>query len=562
MKTVLLADDLKFTRVILSRAIRSIEDCEVIEVENGEQALEALRNNNKIDVIVTDIMMSPTNGLELLKMVRAGKTAAARDIPYIIVSGAITEEVQGALNDLDVSGAIAKPLSKPNLNEAWREIEKDIKAGGRTMRPVIEYDAIEVSQLLELRAFDQARQMEITDDQNELMAFLGAVPLLESLSHGELELLGRQARTIHYSGGEVVDGKIFGTTRLPLISMGEAEFLEPTELPDGEVVEHRTAHLEAGNAIGTFNFMELADDYNHPKVRTIRATDAVVLEFGDPDPNSELRRIKSKVEFAIGQILTRRVGYANKSMAMVLTRQLAETRVKRTAGGYVIMMFVLLAIYTIGMRTLLDIELKGSARTLSSVVMILTFLAPFIIMLRKGSIKAVDLGLTFRGAGAAVRDALLMSSIFIGVLVACKFLLVTFTEAYSGQPTFALSQDFTRLTSTGSVDWLFYATNIVIYALFVPVQEVIARCGIQSLLVEFLYGSEVRRATVAIIVSNFVFAAAHTHLNVGFALATFAGGLFFGWLFHRNRSIVGVTVAHFMIGGTALFVLGLEGFLK
>ena len=237
MKTVLLADDLKFTRVILSRAIRSIEDCEVIEVENGEQALEALRNNNKIDVIVTDIMMSPTNGLELLKMVRAGKTAAARDIPYIIVSGAITEEVQGALNDLDVSGAIAKPLSKPNLNEAWREIEKDIKAGGRTMRPVIEYDAIEVSQLLELRAFDQARQMEITDDQNELMAFLGAVPLLESLSHGELELLGRQARTIHYSGGEVVDGKIFGTTRLPLISMGEAEFLEPTELPDGEVVE-------------------------------------------------------------------------------------------------------------------------------------------------------------------------------------------------------------------------------------------------------------------------------------------------------------------------------------
>ena len=50
MKTVLLADDLKFTRVILSRAIRSIEDCEVIEVENGEQALEALRNNNKIDV--------------------------------------------------------------------------------------------------------------------------------------------------------------------------------------------------------------------------------------------------------------------------------------------------------------------------------------------------------------------------------------------------------------------------------------------------------------------------------------------------------------------------------
>jgi CheY-like chemotaxis protein/membrane protease YdiL (CAAX protease family) len=562
MKTVLLADDLTFTRVVISRTIRSIGDCKVIEVESGEQALEVLRNNSEIDVIVTDIMMSPINGLELLKMVRADKTAAARDIPYVIISGAITEEIQSALDYLDVTDAVAKPASKSRLTKAWSKIETDIKAGGRTMRPAVEYEAIEVSHLLNLREFDQAKPKDITDDPNKLMAFLGAVPLLNSLKHSELELLGRQARTIHYSGGEVIDGEVFGTTRLPLISMGEAEFLQPTELPDGEVVEHRVAHLEAGNALGTFNFMNLADDYKHPKVRTIRATDAVVLEFDDPDPNSALRKIKLKVEFAIGQILTRRVSYADKSLAMVLTQQLAESRVKRTAGGYVILMFVLLAIYTLGMRTLLDIELKGSARTISSVVMILTFLVPFIIMLRKGSIKAVDLGLTFRGAGTAVRDALFMSSIFIGVLVACKFLLVTFAEEYSGRSTFALSQDFARLTPTGDIDWIFYASNVVIYALFVPVQEIIARCGIQSLLVEFLYGSDRRRAVIAIIVSNFVFAAAHTHLNVGFALATFAGGLFFGWLFHRNRSIVGVSVSHFMIGGAALFALGLEGFLK
>ncbi|MBT4160490.1 MAG: hypothetical protein HOE54_04235 [Gammaproteobacteria bacterium] len=127
----------------------------------------------------------------------------------------------------------AKVASNSNLTHAWRKIEIDIKAGGRTMRPAIEYQAIEVSHLLNLRDFGQAKPM---------------------------------------------------------------------------------------------------------------------------------------VEFEIGQILTRRVSYADNSLVIALTQQLAESRVKRTAGGYVILMFVLLAIYTLGMRTLLDIELKGSARTISSVV--------------------------------------------------------------------------------------------------------------------------------------------------------------------------------------------------
>ncbi len=562
MKTVLLVEDLKFSRVVISRTIRSVKDCTIIEAENGEQALEALRNNSEINVIISDIMMSSPSGLELLKMVRAGKTAADRDIPFIIISGAITEEVQDALNNLDVSGAISKPATKSSLTEAWTQIEADIQAGGRSIRPETEYDAIQVSHLLEPGAFDVANPLDITDDQNKLMAFLGAVPVLDNLNQRELELLSRQAYTIHYSGGEVVDGEVFGTTRLPLIFKGEAEFLQSSQLPDGKIVEHRVALLEAGNALGTFNFMNLADDYKHPKVRIIRATDVVVLEFDDSDPNSELSRIKVKVESIIGQFLTRRVTYADKALAMTLTQQLAETRIKRTAGGYVIMMFVLLAIYTVGMRIILDIELKGSARTISSVALVLTFLLPFIIMLRSGSIKAVDLGLTFHGARAATVDAVVMSAIFIAVLVGCKFLLVTFVDAFQGQPMFALSKDFARLTPAGGTDWLFYATNIAIYALFVPVQEIIARCGIQSLLVEFLYGSDARRAVIAILVSNFIFAAVHTHLNVGFALATFFGGLFFGWLFHRNRSIVGVSISHIMIGGVALFALGLEEFLK
>jgi CheY-like chemotaxis protein/membrane protease YdiL (CAAX protease family) len=562
VKTVLLVEDLTFSRAIMARALQSIENCTLIEVENGEQALEEIRNNSAIDVIISDILMPLPNGLELLKMVRSGKTPAARDTPFIIVSGTITDEIQKALDALNVSGAIAKPTTKDQLAAQFEQIKSDELRGGSSLRSIAQYESVEIFGLLESSALDRSELINITNNPETLIAFLGAVPILDGLERHELELLGQRALMGRYEANEIVDGKIYGNSLLPIITWGAAEFLQAARLPDGELVEHRVAHLEAGNALGTFNFMSLPKDYKHPKVRIIRATNVVVLNFEDADPNSEMSQIKAKVELTIGRLLAQRVTYSDKALAMTLTQQLAETRVKRAAGGYVIMMFVLLAIYTIGMRFLLDIELKGSQRTVSSVAMILTLLLPFVVMLNNGPIKAADLGLTFRGARTATIDAIVMSSAFVGLLVGLKAIMVTFVPASQEQTIFALSQDFARYTPNGDVDWAFYAISAAVYALFVPVQEVIARCGIQSLLIEFLYGSKARRALVAILVSNFVFAAAHTHLNVGIALATFVGGLFFGWLFYRNRSIIGVSVAHFIVGGTALFALGLEEFLR
>ena len=562
VKTILLVEDVAFSRLAMARVMHAIEDCTVIEVENGAQALEKIENHSAIDIIIADIMMPAPNGVELLKLVRTGQTAVHRDIPFISISGAILDNVQVALDALDVTGAIAKPATKTELAALLQEIDADESRGDRQLRSVAEYEAVAISGLLEMNAFEQSPMVDITKDPNTLAAFLGAVPILESLTQRELDLLGETALMLHLPGNAIIDGGAFGTSNLPVITMGAAEYLQETELSDGELVEHRVAHLEAGNLLGTFNFMSPPKDFVHPKVRTIRATDVVVLKFKEAGPESELGRIRVKIELAIGRILAQRVTYSDKVLAMTLTNQLAETRTKRTAGGYVIMMFVLLAIYTLTMRSLLDVELTGAGRSISSVSMILIFLMPFVAILKTGAIKAVDLGLTLKGARAATIDAVIWSSTFIGVLLGLKFLVVTYVPEFHGQPMISLSEDFTRLATDGRVDWPFYALNILVYALFVPAQELIARCGIQSLLVEFMYGSERRRAFVAIIVSNFVFAAAHAHLNIGFALATFVGGLFFGWLFYRHRSIVGVSIAHFMIGATALFALGLEEFLQ
>ena len=75
----------------------------------------------------------------------------------------------------------------------------------------------------------------------------------------------------------------------------------------------------------------------------------------------------------------------------------------------------------------------------------------------------------------------------------------------------------------------------------------------------FLSGSEHRRRVWSILVSDLVFAAAHAHISIAFAVAAFIPGLLWGWMFARTNSLIAVAASHFLIGGTSIYLLGIEG---
>jgi membrane protease YdiL (CAAX protease family) len=103
-----------------------------------------------------------------------------------------------------------------------------------------------------------------------------------------------------------------------------------------------------------------------------------------------------------------------------------------------------------------------------------------------------------------------------------------------------------------SGDWLDTTVAYGLYVLLSPMQEFVARGVIQGCLQHMLSG---RHATWrAILVSNAVFSISHQHLGLGYALLVFVPGLFWGWLYQRHRSLVGVSVSHVLIG---LWVTGM-----
>lgn len=97
------------TKMILDDFVK-----EVILAKDGQEGLE-LALNNKIDIIVTDIMMPNKNGIEMLKEL---KEEHEKEIPAIITTAFTETEYLMEAIKLKVDGYITKPINIKDLIHA------------------------------------------------------------------------------------------------------------------------------------------------------------------------------------------------------------------------------------------------------------------------------------------------------------------------------------------------------------------------------------------------------------------------------------------------------------
>jgi CheY-like chemotaxis protein len=139
---ILVVDDQKFIRGLVSQGLKGLGAL-VSEASDGFEALTMLgiqdsltggafdemrrqrpdmfdagrAAKSQFDCVVSDIRMMPMNGLEMLKAIRAGMSAARRDLPVVIMSAHSDEELIGAAIALDAHGFVAKPVSQKHITE-------------------------------------------------------------------------------------------------------------------------------------------------------------------------------------------------------------------------------------------------------------------------------------------------------------------------------------------------------------------------------------------------------------------------------------------------------------
>jgi two-component system, chemotaxis family, chemotaxis protein CheY len=119
---ILTVDDFSTMRRIIRNMLRQLGYTNVVEAEDGVEALSLLQRE-KVDFVISDWNMPHMSGLDLLKAIRADENL--RLIPVLLVTAeALKENVVEALK-AGVNNYVVKPFTAETLKERIDAIFKE-----------------------------------------------------------------------------------------------------------------------------------------------------------------------------------------------------------------------------------------------------------------------------------------------------------------------------------------------------------------------------------------------------------------------------------------------------
>ena len=116
---VLAVDDDKINRMLLKSMLKKTGMvAEIIEAENGSEAINVLKTRDDIDIVLLDIIMPIMSGLEMLQVAR--EDSNLRQVPIIMLT--TDETKKGEALELGANDFLMKPIRKDKLEEKIRNI--------------------------------------------------------------------------------------------------------------------------------------------------------------------------------------------------------------------------------------------------------------------------------------------------------------------------------------------------------------------------------------------------------------------------------------------------------
>ena len=382
-------------------------------------------------------------------------------------------------------------------------------------------------------------------ERTAAMALLARSPLFRRCSPGDLAALSASARHVEHAAGADIVREGDAADDLLLIVSGEARVSKRGA--SGE--EHMLNRLGAGDSIG-----EMALFDRVPRSATVRAVGPVrtlVLPLQAIVAMAEARPSVVPVLVDIGALVAERLRTASDNAVAAADRALAEERTRSVMGRFTLLLIMAYTLYTWVLGTAAQMKVALGRSEFITVPAIAVCVAILFVFVRVSGYPARFFGLTLQDAGRHIREAVLLTLPLMALTVVLKLALLAWVPDMQG---LALFQMFAPAPVDAPASrfnpWLALA-----YVVFAPFQGLIYRGGVQGSLSHFLTGRH--RDWLAIVGANIIFSAAHLYVSVGLALTAFAAGLFWGWLYARQRGLAGVSVSHVLLGFWAFEVVDL-----
>jgi two-component system, CAI-1 autoinducer sensor kinase/phosphatase CqsS len=113
---IIIADDFYSNRLLIIEILKDLGH-ELIEAENGRQAIDALENNNDVDLMLMDIEMPVMSGLEAMSYIRNNLSYPKNSVPIIALTAHNSMVLMDEPNIEGFNGMLIKPYSISRISE-------------------------------------------------------------------------------------------------------------------------------------------------------------------------------------------------------------------------------------------------------------------------------------------------------------------------------------------------------------------------------------------------------------------------------------------------------------
>ncbi|KAB8028106.1 cyclic nucleotide-binding domain-containing protein [Fluviispira multicolorata] len=367
------------------------------------------------------------------------------------------------------------------------------------------------------------------------------IPLLKDLSETQLEKLKEISTELRLKPGEIFvkEGEV--EQRFFIIIEGRVEIIKK----NGSRY-YPLAQLAKGEIVGEMVLFENAP--RSASAKTIEPSIILCFDLEKVRNNPTFLDVYAKLTTFFGEKISRRLRYTNEVTVEVLKERLA-------IGSFAVNIIAITTLYAISLQILQKLKEYMSNSTLVTIIVLMSFCYFIISMMINSGYPLKTFGLTFENWKKVLLESFIYTIPFLLIILLIKLSIITFIDKFHN---LALFDPMAIFKTSTDVSLKVYFAALFGYIVFVPIQELIVRSGIQSALQKFLSGSKAKTTWMAIILSNVLFAGGHSHISPGFALSVFIPGIFWGWLYAKQNSLIGVSFSHILIGVWGAFIIGFE----
>lgn len=358
------------------------------------------------------------------------------------------------------------------------------------------------------------------DAPRNIAQALGAHPTFAKLSPETIQAIASVSKMTKASPGELIVREGDEKTDLFLLVSGSANAVR--ESGDGSSVVLNA--ITAGDCIGELAFLD-----GGRRSASVRAEVPCVLIMIPADALQNIANAPAVIgdlKGALASVVVSRARTLSDEMLASLRKQLEIKTVQNQFGYFLIFTIAIYMIsttlfYLVAEDYVEDIYDPGfSWQTV-------VFLAiPCLLIIRMMRIPLADLGIKREGLWRSFRETIV---ICVLITIPVAIYLVWFKPETSGNAPGA------------SVDTFF----LVQYFLHTVVQEVGSRGLLQGLFQKFLDDTKGHRA---VLLTSTIFASLHLTFGVDAVVVTFFASIIFGYVYLRQKNLLGVTLLHYWLG--------------